>query len=159
MNSDTLPIEVIMEPGSNGAFVLRLRRVQGPTESPVNYYHDVMDLCDKKNSLMSDKERLEYIFSGLEKELAKRIVRMKPRTPNDVLEELRAEEYAEKLVGMHSRVRGAEASVSAVLTPDPVAREMKELKDLMKQMIGLMKGLVNVAELRAAFCSVLLKST
>ena len=53
------------------------RRVQGPTESPVNYYHDVMDLCDKKNSLMSDKERLEYIFSGLEKELAKRIVRMK----------------------------------------------------------------------------------
>ena len=119
------------------------RRVQGPTESPVNYYHDVMDLCDKKNSLMSDKERLEYISSGLEKELAKRIVRMKPRTPNDVLEELRAEEYAEKLVGMHSRVRGAEASVSAVLTPDPVAREMKELKDLMKQMIGLMKDLVD----------------
>jgi len=101
------------------------RRVQGPTESPVNYYHDVMDLCDKKNSLMSDKERLEYIFSGLEKELAKRIVRMKPRTPHDVLEELRAEEYAEKLVGMHSRVRGAEASVSAVSTPTYAAFERK----------------------------------
>ena len=101
------------------------RRVQGPTESPVNYYHDVMDLCDKKNSLMSDKERLEYIFSGLEKELAERIVRMKPRTPHDVLEELRAEEYAEKLVGMHSRVRGAEASVSAVSTSTYAAFERK----------------------------------
>jgi hypothetical protein len=80
--------------------------VQGVSESPVNYYHDIMDLCDKKNPNMSDKERLEYIFSGLERELAKRIVRMKPQTPADVLQELRAEEYAEKLVGTHSRVSG-----------------------------------------------------
>ena len=49
---------------------IKLKRcVQSAGEPPVNYFHDVMALCDQKNPNMSDAERLEYFFAGLEQEL------------------------------------------------------------------------------------------
>jgi len=62
------------------------------------YYYDVMELCEKKSQTMTDRERMEYIYAGMDREYARRIIRCKHRTPADILEELCAEEYADKMV-------------------------------------------------------------
>ena len=47
------------------------RRVQRGDESAINYYYDVMELCDKKSQTMADRERMEYIYAGMDRELAR----------------------------------------------------------------------------------------
>ena len=47
---------------------------------------------------MPDRNRMEYIYAGIDRELARRIIRAKPRSRAGILEELRAEEYADEMV-------------------------------------------------------------
>ena len=64
-------------------------RTQGIDEGTANYYYDVLDLCRIVNPVMTDANKLEYLFRGLKPSLLEKNYPLRPQTFQDFLADVK----------------------------------------------------------------------
>jgi hypothetical protein len=68
----------------------RLReRKQGPEESTVEFFYDVLDLCGKVDPNMAEPVKLQHLWRGLKPSLVEKFWSMKPATTDEFLTEVK----------------------------------------------------------------------
>ena len=72
---------------STAIFALGQRR-QRSEETPEEFYYDVMKLCDKVDLKMSDEEKIEYLYKGMEPTMARELAMHHPKTPEEILAQI-----------------------------------------------------------------------
>lgn len=77
----------------------RLRtRLQRYDEPIIEYYTDVLKLCNLVDPSMTDASKIDHLYHGLKNSLMKEVLRQNPQTPSDFLQHARQEETLERLV-------------------------------------------------------------
>ena len=67
----------------------RLReRKQGPEESTVEFFYDVLDLCGKVDPNMAEPVKLQHLWRRLKPSLVEKFWSMKPATTDEFLAEV-----------------------------------------------------------------------
>ena len=72
-------------------------RKQGPTESGMDYYYDVVNLCRLIDVNMPESMKLSHLFRGLQPDLMKKIWIKRPPTCAQFLSELKIHAEVEEL--------------------------------------------------------------
>ena len=68
----------------------RLReRKQGPEESTVEFFYDVLDLCGKVDPNMAEQVKLQHLWRGIKPSLVEKFWSMKPATTDEFLTEVK----------------------------------------------------------------------
>jgi hypothetical protein len=68
----------------------RLReRKQGPEESTVEFFYDVLDLCGKVDPNMAEQLKLQHLWRRIKPSLVEKFWSMKPATTDEFLTEVK----------------------------------------------------------------------
>ena len=64
------------------------RRRQRSEDTLEEFYFDVMKLRDKVDLYMSDEERIEYLYKGMEPFMVRELAMHHPKTPEEILAQI-----------------------------------------------------------------------
>ena len=102
-------------------------RKQGKYESAVEYYYDVIGLCNSVDRAMSDKNKVNFLMGGLNAELTEKMYPKEIATADEFLKAVKLDDEARSLA-KEKRGEKAEFTVAAVPTTKDQKFQSKDSK-------------------------------
>lgn len=90
--------------GRHAAEITRLRlenRVQLPSESPEQYYYDVLQLCARVDPAMKEEDRVRHLLRGLRADALEKMVLANPTSSGEFLQILQRINHAALMARAH----------------------------------------------------------